>query len=108
MDKYVVELTEFHDDKIYRRWHTHFEEMACQASEMFALTADAYANVQKDLLNNPDDRVFTWLLRGFSMSVSPVVDQILNYYREDDEAWVQELAKKLLDERRNKHLASNT
>ena len=106
MDKYVVEFTEYHDDKTYRILHTHFDNMACQAAEMFALTADTYANVQKDLLNNPDDSIFTWLLRGFSMSISPVADQILHFYTEDDEQWVQELAKKLLDERKNMQIDS--
>jgi len=53
------------------------------------------------LLDHPDDRVFTWLLSGFSKSASPRIDQILMDFMNDDEEWVRVLAKELIHKRRD-------
>ena len=102
MDRFVQEF-ELREFELRRRWLAHFKAMARQAAEMFSLTADSGANLNEKLLDDPDDDIFTWLLRGFSMSVSPDAEQILNNYMEDNEAWVRSLAIGLFDERKKRY-----
>lgn len=86
-------------DEYYPEWCFHFESMASLSAEMFYLTADSSAHINEDLLDCPEDEVFTWLISGFSKSASPEADRILQMYVADEEAWVRQLAQKLVDER---------
>lgn len=80
------------------RWSKHFANLAIKAAEMFALLADSAAMVKADFLEHPDDRVFTWLLSGYAKADAPEAITLLREYLSDDEAWVQRLAERLLQE----------
>lgn len=94
MDRHERELEDKHPN-----WSTHFAHLAALAAEMFSLVADAAARVQAEFLEHPDNRVFTWLLSGYARSESAEADELLNGYLTDDEAWVRQLAKRLMQER---------
>lgn len=76
-----------------------FDYLAALAAEMFSLVADSAAKVEPELLYHPDDRVFTWLLKGYSKSSDPKATELLEEYLNDDEAWIRQLAKSLIIER---------
>jgi hypothetical protein len=80
-----------------QRWIEHFTKLAAIAAEMFSLVADAKARIEERFLEHPDDRIFTWLLTGYAKSMTPRADELLNRYLRDDEAWVRELSRAVLE-----------
>ena len=93
----LMEGLERQYEENYPQWSRHFAGLASLSAEMFSLVADDSASVDRHFLEYPDDAVFTCLLTGFARSESPEAMAILNEYIEDDEAWVRQLARGLLD-----------
>ena len=83
----------------YPRWSRRFARLASLAAEMFSLVADSAGRVQGDFLEHPDDSVFTWLITGYAKSETPAARELLQRYLADDEAWVRQLARNLIQER---------
>jgi hypothetical protein len=91
-----------HDHEYERsqpEWSRHFARLASLAAEMFCWVADGCASVDRRFLEHRDKAVFTCLLTGFARSESPEALDILSEYLKDDEAWVRQLARALLDDR---------
>lgn len=77
------------------RWSRHFSHLAAMAAELFALVADKDARVDEQLLEHPDDAVFTWLLTGYAQSGTSQARVVLQGYLDDEEPWVRRLAGQL-------------
>ena len=79
------------------KWVTHFYRLASMAAEMFCIIADENVIILAELLECPDDQVFTWLLTGYAKSRSPTGKVIIEQYVDDEELFVRVLAKNLLN-----------
>jgi len=60
------------------------------------LTSDSEAEIDRNWLEHPDDTVFKNILIGFARSGK--AKEILLEYSHDEEWWVRELAKQLLNQ----------
>jgi len=89
-------LAQHYDERDELQWVRHFGKLAAIAAEMFEMVADEYAEIVEELLEHPDDRIFSLLLSAYSKTKSDRARELLGEYLDDEENWVRELARNLL------------